>query len=216
MDNVVYVKDGREIAADAWVEFIDPQAGVLSCQPMNMTQMQMALAVVTVAPLQPMPDEFYGNVQKDPNNPGGWIFTPHSPEEMQLRLHDYSATIRSNIENGGMVLADGLHATATTRDVRSMYTTGSHNSGKKQLDLTSKIYAMVDGFPSSKPTFVRMSKKELDQIDLDLTEFADQCIVVEASTSDKITAGTITTKEEIAAAYESLRKRSPKIAPRAT
>jgi hypothetical protein len=67
------------------------------------------------------------------------------------------------------------------------------------------------------PTFVKMSKKELDQVDIDLTEFADQCIVVEANTSDQIRAGTITTKEEIEAAYANanIRQLSPKMPPRA-
>jgi hypothetical protein len=212
----VYVKDGKEISPHAWIAYFDPMlAGTLSCQPMNMTADQMDLAAVTTTVEQPMPDEFYGPVQKDPDNPGHWIQTPHSPQEMQVRLHDYSAQIRSNMENGGMMLADGLHATPSTRDVRAMYTTGSHNSNKKELNLTTKIYAIVDGMPSSVPTFVKMSKKELDQIDIDLTEFADQCIVIEANTSDQIRAGTITTKEEIAAAYESLRQRSPRMAPRA-
>jgi hypothetical protein len=211
----VYVKDGKEISPQEWIEYVDPLvASTLSCQPMFMTAYQMALAAVTTTVEQPMPDEFYGPVQKDPNNPGGWIQTPHSPEEMQARLHDYSASIRSSIEIGGMVMANGL-ATPTTRDVRAMYTTGSHNSNKKELLLTAKLYPIVDGMPSSVPIFVKMSKKELDQMDMDLTEFADQCIVVEASTSDQIRAGTITTKEEIAAAYESLRQRSPRMAPRA-
>jgi hypothetical protein len=213
MANIVYVKDGKEIAGDAWIEYDDPAAGTLSCQPMNMTPSQMTAAGVTVVPQQPMPDEFYGPVEKDPDNPGGWIQTPYPPEEMQVRLHDYSAGIRSGIENGGMVMTGGDYVTPSTRDIRAMYTTGSHNAGKNDKSLTVKVYAIVDGIPSDTPTFMKMSKKNLDQMETDLTEFADQCFAVEASTGSEITAGTITTKDEIDAAYAPMKRRSPKRAP---
>jgi hypothetical protein len=113
-----------------------------------------------------------------------------------------------------MVLSDGIYATATTRDVRSMYTTGSHNAAKKELTMTAKLYPIVDGLPSGTPKFIKMSKKELDQMDIDLLEFANSCFATEANVSNSIVAGTITTKEEIQAAYENVRQKSSKMAPR--
>jgi hypothetical protein len=210
---IVYVKDGKEISGDVWIEYEDPAAGIVACQPMNMTPSQMTMAGVTIAPVQPMPDEFYGPVMSDPDNPGGWIQTPYSPEEMQVRLHEYSATTRSGIENGGMVMSGDDYVTPSTRDVRAMYTTGSHNAGKKDKNLTVKVYAIVDGIPSDTPTFMKMSKQNLDQMETDLTDFTDQCFAVEASTGNEIMTGHITTKEEIDAAYAPLKQRSPKRAP---
>lgn len=212
--SIVYVKDGKEIPGDSWVPFEHPDAGSVTCQPVNMTANQMTLAGVTTAPLQPVPDEFYGPVVKDPENPGGWIQSPYPPEEMQLRLHDYSAQIRAGVEMGGMLVLNGAYATASTRDVRAMYTTGSHNASKKDITLTSKVYAVVDGIPANTPTFVKMSKKELDQTDTDLMEFADNCFATEADVSNLIVDGTITTKEEIEATYAPLKQRQPKLVPR--
>jgi hypothetical protein len=180
-----------------------------------MSSHQMGLADVTTAPLQPMPDDFYGMVQKDPDNPGGWIQTPYPPDEMQLRLLDYSAQVRSGIENGGMMLPDGTHATPSTHDVRSMYTTGSHNAAKKDITFTAKIYAVVDGIPSSMPTYVKMKKKEIDQMDTDLTDFTERCFNIEADTSEAITAGATTTKEQIHAAYAPVMQHPLKMPPRA-
>jgi hypothetical protein len=216
MATIVYVKDGKEIPGDAWVEFIDPEHGTLTGQPVNMTPSQMTLAGVTTAELQPIPDEFYGPVQKDPDNPGQWIQTPYPPEEMQIRLHDYSAMIRSKIENGGMMLSDSSHATPSTRDVRAMYTTGSHNAGKKnEMNMTAKLYPIVDGMPSSVPVFKKLSKKEIDQMDTDLMQFTESCFNIEANTSVAITAGATTTKEQIEAAYAPVMQHPLKMPPRA-
>jgi hypothetical protein len=210
MADIVYVKDGKEIPSDAWIEYNDPSAGILSCQPMNMTPDQMLLAEVTIASLQPMPDEFYGPVQKDPDNPGHWIQTPYPPDEMQVRLHDHSTSIRMGIENGGMVLAGGSQVTPSTRDVRAMYNTGSVNAAADPtLRLTVKLYQLVDGVLSRTPAFIQMGKTQLDRINRDLTNFAESCFATEANVANLIVAGTITTKEEIEGAYTNVKKLSP-------
>ena len=51
---------------------------------------------------QPRPDERYGYVNEDPANPGAWLFSPFPPEVMQPRLVDYARNKSWAIRSAGM------------------------------------------------------------------------------------------------------------------
>src|SRR5215831_17454923 len=120
----IYVHKGKEVSADAWIGYADAVGNEVQTQPMHMSPQQMTLAGVTTVEQDPMPDEFYGPVVADPNNPGKWIQTPYSEEEMKPRLADYSAQQRLMHETSGQIIEGGGYAMPTSREVRAMVTTG--------------------------------------------------------------------------------------------
>ena len=210
MADIVYVKGGKEIPGDVYVTY-----GQIATQPMYMTPDQMTAARVTTAPLQPMPDPFYGPVEKDPANPGGWVQTLYAPDELKLRLRDFSTGMRWPIETGGLLLSGGAFATSSARDTRAAYNTGSVNMAADATltALTVKLYPVAGGAMSSVASFTNMDKATVDQTNKLLTRLANACLSTESAIAVDIDGGTITTKEQIVPRYNSLKRNNPDKVP---
>lgn len=183
----VYVKDGKEIQGDSWVVYVLSVGGhEVQTQPMNMTTEQMSDAGVTVVQQDPIPDTFYGPVTKDPDNPGKWIQTLYTPEELKPKLKDHSATARYNKEVGGTIIDSYQHA--TDRITQS------------QFD-AARMHAQNNaGFSFSwkSPTgFVQLGTSQLEHISNEIVSHVEKCFTLERDCHVEIDAGRITTKEQI-------------------
>ena len=217
----IYVKGGQEIPGDSWVAWTNASGQDVTTQPINMTPAQMTRASVTTVQEAPKPDEFYGPVVKDPNNPGQWIQTPYTAAEMKPRLEDYSSGRRLFYETGGVifhsVISSADIAASTTRDDRSVLesaytflqvaapgTTATIKLMRVQT-VTPPVYGSV--------LFVKADLARVTETKSATNKWSDLCFTQEHTLFDQIEAGTITTKEPIDAAYLTMQQGAFPVVP---
>jgi hypothetical protein len=144
---------------------------------------------------QPRPDDFHQAVSADPNNPGAWIVTPYTAEEMKPRLEDYSRQQRIIRENAGVTHTIGadtfeIPTDAATREQFFNYRIIQERPAppiNTPYDFGTKVVALSEG------TLLDIEQKMEDRV--------RGCLVTQLNLQASITAGTTTTKEQIDAAY---------------
>lgn len=219
MATLVYVKDGKEIPGDSWVTWVSGAGAELQTQPINMTTVQMGRAGVTTVQEDPMPDPFYGPVIKDPNNPGKWIQTPYTPDEMKLRLETYSANVRGGYEVGSIIVhppTGSDYGASTSRDDRSIYNnTFNWLQGGGASTATAKVMRVKTLSPPAYGSvlFVQADITKMAEINNAVSKWSDLCFATEHDLFNQIEAGTLTTKDAIDAAYLSMRDSNFPITP---
>jgi hypothetical protein len=215
----IYVQNGAEIPGDSWVKWTTGAGQAVETQPMNMTPAQMTTAGVTTVVEDPMPDPFYGPVAKDPANPGKWTQTLYTPTELMPKLTDYSASIRVNYETGSIIVhppTGSDYGAPTTRDVRSMVTSGLGwiNAGT----VTSATVKVMRVKTTSPPTygdelFIRANAAAMTVLSNAMNKWTDLCVAQESTLASQINAGTITTKDQIDSAYLTMQQSNFPVAP---
>ena len=159
------------------------------------TPAERAAVGITEVVEQPKPDEFYNMVSADPAQPGYWIVTPYTPEQMKPRLEAYSRQKRIDRTNAGVTHTIGAEVVTiptdqATRDVFFSYRIIQERPAAPittPYDFGTKVVALSEG--------------ALLDIEQRMEDRVHDCLVTQLNLQASITAGTTTMKEQIDAAY---------------
>lgn len=148
---------------------------------------------------EPKPDEFYNLVLADPVNHGQWIVTPYPPEQMKSRLAQYSRQQRGYREMAGIehTVAGKVRLIPTDPATRSTF-----------FDMRVVI-ARPGPTPPTVYDFrgmdggevVTVPEAQVLLIEQKMEDRVSGCAQAQLELQVQINAGTVTTKEEIDAAY---------------
>jgi hypothetical protein len=218
---IVYVQAGKEIPGDSWVGYVTASGHEVTTQPVNMTPQQMTLSGVTTVQQAPRPDEFYGPVAPDPNNPGQWIQTLYPPVELKPKLEQYSADRRHGYETGGVMIhppTGGDYAASTTRDDRAVVdSAGAFLAQPANAGALATIKLMriktVNPPVYGNVLFVKGDVAKVREVLSAINKWSELCFAQENTLFTSIEAGSTTTKEQIDAAYLAMRTSAFPVAP---
>ena len=177
--------NGKNIAVGSAFEY----NGIL--YPSNFIQLstpeeKQAIGLVEIVE-QPRPDDRYGYVQEDPENPGQWIFTPFASDVLKQRLSDYIAQKRYAKEVGGVTVNDSK--VATDRESQSKIAGAYIYVQANPNEIIN--WKQPDG------TFVSLDATTVESLANAVGAFVQQCFTLEMSTNSQVNDGTITTFEAI-------------------
>ena len=166
-------------------------------------------------------DPFYGPVILDPANPGHWIQQPYTPAEMKPRLEDYSSVTRLFYETSGVMIhpaaGTGDYAASTTRDdrlvVESAFTFLKDAPPGTMATLKLMRIKTVSPPAYGSVLFAKSNLARVTEVKTAVDKWSDLCFTQEHTLFDQIEAGTITTKDQIDAAYLATQQGAFPIAP---
>jgi hypothetical protein len=159
-----------------------------------LTPAERAAFAITEVIEQPMPDTRYGYASEDPANPGAWIFTPFSADQLKARLVSYAALARYAKEIGGTTI--GGMQVATDRDSQAMVN-GAFAAAKDDATFTT-TWKAADG------TWVPLDNATILAVGRGVKAHVNSCFATEASVSGQIASGAITTYDAVDAAFAAL------------
>jgi hypothetical protein len=148
---------------------------------------------------EPKPDEFYNLVLADPDNPGQWVVTPFTPEEMKPRLAQYSRMQRDYRELAGIehMVAGKVRLIPTDPATRStFFDFRVVISRPGPVPPTVYDFRGMDG-----GEVVTVPEAQVLAIEQKMEDRISGCAQTQLDLQVQINAGTVTTKEEIDAAY---------------
>src|SRR6185436_19172103 len=96
----MFVLNGQPISPD--IEFEHNGIAYPSNWIRLATPAERSAIGITEVVEQPRPDEFYAVVTPDPANPGHWLSTPYTADQMKVRLKDYSRSKRDQKASAGI------------------------------------------------------------------------------------------------------------------
>jgi len=159
---------------------------------------------ITWVDQQPMPDTFYARVVEDPDNPGQWLTYPYTPEEMQPRLARYSREARDGKLLSGIEQTIGTHTFLIPTDVQT-----------RNSFFTFRVIQERPGAPTTTPVemtdkttretvALALTEAQLLSIEMKMETRVRDCGSTQIVLQQGIQDGTVTTKEQIDAAYEAV------------
>jgi hypothetical protein len=143
----------------------------------------------------PRPDGFYEMVNPDPDNPGQWLITPYTANEMKPRLESYSRQKCFDRMNAGIVQTIGpdtftIRTDETTRNAFFNLRLIQERPGAPihtPYDFGTKVVALTEGI--------------LLDIEQKMEDRAHDCLVTQLNLQARIATGSVTLKDQIDAAY---------------
>jgi len=149
----------------------------------------------------PRPDDFYQSVVADPVNHGQWIVTPYTPEEMKPRLEAYSRQQREQRELAGVehTVAGKLRFIPT--DVQTRGTFFDYRVVIARPGPTPPTIYDFRGGIEGGDEVVSIPEAQVLLIEQKMEDRISGCAQTQLDLQVQITAGTVTTKEQIDSAY---------------
>jgi hypothetical protein len=192
----MFILDGKQISSAAPFTVGDvnyPQNWIALASPAD----RLAIGITEVAEA-PMPDTFYALVRPDPDHPGQWLTTPYTANEMKPRLESYSRQKCSDRMNAGIVQTIGpdtftIRTDETTRNAFFNLRLIQERPGAPihtPYDFGSKVVALTEGI--------------LLDIEQKMEDRAHDCLVTQLNLQAQIAAGSVTLKDQIDAAYNTV------------
>lgn len=172
--------------------------GAVNYIPGRLMASERAALGITEVVEQPMPDTRYNIVTEDPANPGGWIATPLSADQLKARLIAHAADARYGIETSGIKVTIGTElnvplSTARGDDRAALHVTYSAIINALRLD--TDTFKFADGVAR---VATNADMKTAIQTALGHVQGAFN---KEANVVSQINSGAITTYDAIDAAF---------------
>jgi len=142
---------------------------------------------------QPYPTGDFQFVNEDPANPGGYVVTPYPKERIVAELLALAADTRWQKEQGGLTVS-GLKV--STDDRSKLLLMGASIAAASAPTTYTTPWVSSDG------TVTVINAAQVAGLATAVSNFVDGCFQTFATVSAGITAGTITTKADVIAAFQ--------------